>query len=175
LTEGVVRTLQVNAARMWAALEGGFCQATDLAEYVMLTCALDYRTAYQVVGLAVRTAHESGLRGIDLDGAMIDAAAQRYAGRSLGLAGTDLSGVLDPRRIVETRTAVGGAAPDVVEGMAVSCSKRAAELLGAASTSRAAFAAAENALLALASTVATGTDKADSDHAGPERERSDDR
>ena len=38
LTTGVVRTLQVNAARMWAALECGFCQATDLAEYVMQTC-----------------------------------------------------------------------------------------------------------------------------------------
>jgi argininosuccinate lyase len=58
LTEGVVRTLEVNTARMWAALEAGFCQATDLAEYVMLTCGLDYRTAYQVVGVAVRTAHD---------------------------------------------------------------------------------------------------------------------
>ena len=82
LTNGVVRTLQVNVARMWAALEAGFCQATDLAEYVMLTCGLDYRTAYQVVGVAVRTAHEAGLRGIDLDGQMLDAAAQQYAGRA---------------------------------------------------------------------------------------------
>ncbi len=156
LTDGVVRTLQVNAARMWAALETGFCQATDLAEYVMLTCGLDYRTAYQVVGVAVRTAHEAGLRGIDLDGRMIDAAAQRYAGRSLGLTGKDLSDVLDPRRIVATRTAAGGAAPEVVSGMAASCSQQAAELLAEARARRASFRAAERALVGTAEAVAGG-------------------
>ena len=62
---------------MWAALESGFSQATDLAEYVMQTCDLDYRTAYQVVGVAVRAAHAAGLRGLDLDGARLDAAAER--------------------------------------------------------------------------------------------------
>jgi argininosuccinate lyase len=128
LTEGVVRTLQVNGARMWAALEGGFSQATDLAEYVMQACDLDYRTAYQVVGVAVRAASAAGLRGLDLDGARLDAAAQEQTGRPLGLTGTDLTQVLDPRRIVETRTAAGGAAPPVVEGMAADCRRAAHEL-----------------------------------------------
>ena len=154
LTDGVVRTLEVNVPRMWAALEAGFCQATDLAEYVMLTCRLDYRTAYQVVGVAVRSAHEAGLRGIDLDGAMIDAAAQQYTGRTLGLAGTDLSEVLDPRRIVATRTAVGGAAPEVVEAMAASCSEQAARLLATARASRGDFARAERTLLEAAAALA---------------------
>ena len=98
----------------------------------MLTCGLDYRTAYQVVGVAVRTAHEAGLRGIDLDGQMLDAAAQQYAGRSLGLTGTDLSEVLDPRRIVATRTAVGGAAPEVVQRWPTSCSEQAGRADGRA-------------------------------------------
>ncbi|MDQ1617954.1 MAG: argininosuccinate lyase [Actinomycetota bacterium] len=174
LTEGVVRTLEVNTARMWAALEAGFCQATDLAEYVMLTCGLDYRTAYQVVGVAVRTAHEAGLRGIDLDGEMIDAAAQRYAGRTLGLAGADLTEVLDPRRIVETRTAVGGAAPGVVEKMASSCSDEAAELLGLARTSRAGFAEAQQALLDAAAALSSGPQSAGPGHPGPRQEAPDD-
>ena len=163
LTDGVVRTLQVNVPRMWAALEAGFCQATDLAEYVMQTCGLDYRTAYQVVGVAVRTAHEAGLRGIDLDGEMIDAAALQYAGRALGLAGMDLSEVLDPRRIVATRTATGGAAPEVVGAMAASCSEQAAELRDRARASRASFAEAERSLLAAASALAAGPDRKDPD------------
>jgi len=154
LTNGVVRTLQVNVARMWAALEAGFCQATDLAEYVMLTCGLDYRTAYQVVGVAVRTAHEAGLRGIDLDGQMLDAAAQQYAGRPIGLTGVDLSEVLDPRRIVATRTAVGGAAPEVVQAMAASCAEQAGQLRAVARANSAAFAEAERALLAVAAELA---------------------
>ena len=49
LSQGVVRTLEVNAARMSAALEAGFSQATDIAEYVMQACGIDYRTAYRVV------------------------------------------------------------------------------------------------------------------------------
>src|SRR5256886_4191173 len=44
LSTGVVRTLQVNAERMRAALDSGFSQATDLAEYIMQSCAIDYRS-----------------------------------------------------------------------------------------------------------------------------------
>ena len=43
---------------------------------------------------------------------------RRMIGRTIGLTGRDLSEVLDPRRIVATRTAAGGAAPPVVDGMA---------------------------------------------------------
>ena len=154
LTSGVVRTLAVNDARMWRALESGFCQATDLAEYVMQTCGLDYRTAYQVVGIAVRTASAEGLRGIDLDGARLDAAAKEYDGRVLGLAGTDLTEVLDPRHIVETRTAAGGAAPPVVEGMAADCARQAGELRVAARTTRDAFTRATAQLLDTAAAAA---------------------
>ena len=154
LTNGVVRTLAVNNARMWRALESGFCQATDLAEYVMQRCGLDYRTAYQVVGIAVRTANAEGLRGIDLDGARLDAAATEYDGRVLGLAGTDLTDVLDPRHIVETRTAAGGAAPPVVEGMATDCARQAGELRVAARTTRDAFTLATARLLDAAAAAA---------------------
>ena len=80
LMTGVVRTLQVNADRMRAALDAGFSQATDLAEYIMQTCGVDYRSAYQVVGRAVRQASAAGLRGVDIDGAMLDAAAAEVTG-----------------------------------------------------------------------------------------------
>jgi argininosuccinate lyase len=156
LTDGVIRTLQVNTARMWSALENGFCQATDLAEYVMQTCDLDYRTAYQVVGVAVRKANAAGLRGIDIDGAMLDEAALEQAGRSVGLTGTDLTDVLDPRHIVETRTATGGAAPPVVEQMAQDCRDQAQQLRALAQGRREGFHAAERDLLSTARALATG-------------------
>ncbi len=146
LTNGVIRTLAVNRERMWQALESGFSQATDLTEYVMQTCGVDYRTAYQVVGIAVRAAHEAGLRGLELDGEQLDAAAVAFNGRPLGLTGADLTEVLDPRHMVETRTATGGAAPPVVEAMAASCSAQAADLVVLARQAREAFAKAETAL-----------------------------
>jgi argininosuccinate lyase len=157
----VVRTLQVNTERMWRALESGFSQSTDLAEYVMQTCAVDYRTAYQVVGLAVRRASAAGLRGIDLDGASLDEAAREYTGRPIGLAGRDLAEVLDPRHIVATRTAAGGAAPPVVEGMAASCLERARELRELAEHRRTAFQAADRRLLEAAATLATAVPEED--------------
>jgi argininosuccinate lyase len=103
---------------MWQALCSGFSQATDLAEYVMQTCGIDYRSAYLLVGAAVRKASREGLRGVDLAGEMLDEAAEETIGHGLGLAGRDLSEVLDPRAIVLTRTSVGGAAPSVVRRMA---------------------------------------------------------
>jgi argininosuccinate lyase len=115
---------------------------------VMQTCAVDYRTAYEVVGTAVRMANAAGLRGIDLDGAMLDAAAIEYRGRPLGLTGHDLGEVLDPRAVVETRTALGGAAPHVVEQMAGDCIERAERLRAVAHARRDAFRRAEQELIA---------------------------
>jgi argininosuccinate lyase len=157
LSEGVARTMQVNADRMWLALESGFCQATDLAEYVMQSCGLDYRTAYQIVGAAVRSAHAEGLRGVDLDGERLDTAAEEYCGRRLGLAGADLTQVLDPRHIVETRTAAGGAAPPVVEAMAHDCARQAVELRATARARGEAFAESRRAVLEAASAVVAAT------------------
>jgi argininosuccinate lyase len=148
LTAGVIRTLTVNEDKMWGALESGFSQATDLAEYIMQTCGVDYRTAYQVVGIAVRRASREGLRGIDLDGARLDAAAREHSpALSLGLSATDLTEILDPRRIVETRTLAGGAAPSVVEEMATGCLEQSRALQSRARSRREAIATAEMDLL----------------------------
>lgn len=156
LTAGVVRTLSVNADRMWSALESGFCQATDLAEFIMQTCHVDYRTAYQIVGIAVRDASRVGLRGIDLTAERLQTAADQHAGISLGLNGRDLTDVLDPRHIVETRTLAGGAAPDVVARMAADCRDR-ARRLGQRAESRAAdFEKSETELIALATALIEG-------------------
>jgi argininosuccinate lyase len=117
---------------------------------------VDYRSAYLVVGRAVREAGRQGLRGLDLTGTMLDEAAREVLGRTLGLAGRDLGEVLDPRAIVLTRTASGGAAPAVVRQMAGTCSLAAAELEAAASGQALAFREAEDDLLNRAREVAHG-------------------
>jgi argininosuccinate lyase len=68
--------------------------------------------------------------------------------------------VLDPRRIVATRTATGGAAPPVVEGMAAGCGRQAEELLDLARRRRSGFRAVERQLLDRATAVAAGTEGA---------------
>jgi argininosuccinate lyase len=150
LTSGVVRTLEVNTGRMADVLESGFCQATDLAEYVMQVCGIDYRTAYRVVGHAVRQASSAGLRGIDIDGALLDDSAAAITGQPLGLAGRDLSAVLDPGQIVASRTALGGAAPAEVVRMAQRAAADAAGLAAQARQWRDTYRAAEERLVATA-------------------------
>ncbi|HEX2119749.1 MAG TPA: lyase family protein, partial [Acidimicrobiales bacterium] len=155
LMSGVVRTLQVNVSRMADALTSGFTQATDLAEHIVTVCRIDYRTAYLIVGRTVREAAAKGLRGVDITGEMLDNASAQLQGRPLGLAGHDLSSVLDPRLIVLTRSAMGGAAPHAVESMVDSCRAEAAALHAEAEKRRAAFDASEQSLLAAARRIAT--------------------
>jgi len=151
LMAGVVAGLRVNAAAMYSALQTGYSQATDLAEFVMQRAGVDYRTAYDVVGATVRRASREGVPGLGITGEMLDAAAVEVRGAALGLTGRDLHAVLDPASIVRTRSTRGGAAPQVVRGMARECLAAARAAAAAASARRAAFATAEQCLLDAAS------------------------
>ena len=125
LMTGVVRTLRVNADRMRAELDAGYTQATDLTDYIVQACDVDYRSAYIVVGNTVREASRRGIAGKDITGELLDETAFAETGRSWGLTGRDLSGVLDPMSIVATRSATGGAAPSAVATMVAHCQDRA--------------------------------------------------
>lgn len=153
LTAGVIATLQVNSARMWQALESGFSQSTDLAEFIMQTCAVDYRTAYQIVGIAVRKASRDGIRGVDLTVGRLQDAAAEYNGSRLDIDDIDLAPVLDPRGIVETRVLAGGAAPQVVADMAERCRQQGEALLDEADRRRAAIRTSESGLINLATAL----------------------
>lgn len=157
LMSGVVRTMTVNADRMWEELEGGFCQATDLAEYVMLTAGVDYRTAYHVVGNTVRAASRQGLRGIDITTELLDDIAEEICGQRFGLDQQKLSEVLDPRNIVRTRTAAGGAAPDMVARMADRYQGDAEELIAQSDHHLNGFSTTENELIERAQTLIDST------------------
>lgn len=150
LMRGVVATLSVNHERMEEALVSGFSQATDLAEHVTERGGIDYRSAYYIAGTAVQWAAQRGLDGTQIDGELLDLAAQRVIGRTLGFSDEELSTMLDPGAIVRQRVVTGGAAPDVVDQMASECRTRAATLRAQAAARTRAFDAAERALFATA-------------------------
>ena len=155
LMTGVVRTLRVNADRMREELDRGYTQATDLAEYLVQTCGVDYRTAYLVVGNTVRAASRAGVPGAGITGEMIDAAALAHTGEAWGLAGEDLSSVLDPGRIVESRQAEGGAAPAALARMVSGLRADLADLAATVSGRTAVFDRAERDLLQAAREAAS--------------------
>jgi argininosuccinate lyase len=150
LMAGVTAGLTANPERMYEALESGFSQAADLAEHLMTERQVDYRTAYEIVGVCVRGAAAAGLRGIDITGKMLDEAAVEVTGEPLGVAGLDLTEVLDPRAVVRSRTTQGGAEPSVVRAMAVAAATAARLSAELAVARREAFDAAEDALLRIA-------------------------
>ncbi len=148
LTRGVIDTLDFNGERMAEALSGGFSQATDLADHLMTECGLDYRTAYRVAGGAVKAAAADGRRGLDITVDDLAAAAVERTGAPVVVDPADLAAVLDPRRIVASRLATGGAAAGPVGSMVDDVRTQAGLLVTAASEREAAFAEAEAALRA---------------------------
>jgi argininosuccinate lyase len=156
LMGGVLRTLRVNPRRMREELDRGYTQATDLAEHLVELVGVDYRTAYVVVGNVVREAARAGIPGSAITGAMIDAAAEAHTGRTWGLADHDLAPLLDPRAIVATRTAEGGAAPSAIAAMVAQLRERLTELDARARERAERHRAAEEALLVTARAAAAG-------------------
>jgi argininosuccinate lyase len=145
LMAGVVDGLEVDSGRMRAALDNGFSQASDLAEFLMLHAGLDYRSAYDIVGACVRRASAEGLRGIDLTVDHVVAAAAELGVADLTVLGAAaLAAALDPETIVRSRGTRGGAAPEVVRGMAKDCESAAHSALSTVRARRAAWDAAES-------------------------------
>jgi argininosuccinate lyase len=146
LMAGVVETLEVDEVRLREQLVGGFSQATDLADELMLRFGLDYRRSYEVVGRAVRALADEGRAAVDLTPADLDAAARDVLGRSLAIESADLADVLDPAAIVATRVALGGAAPSAVDAMVDELEVRQQAVVDTARARLAQFAAAESRL-----------------------------
>jgi argininosuccinate lyase len=114
LMAGVVADLTVNAEVMRRRAGQDYIGATDLAEAIMVAGGHSARTAHRIVGRAVRLAIE---RDIPLDAALLDEAAQAVVERPLGLSDTFVAESVDPRRIVDSRTTIGGAAARPVRAM----------------------------------------------------------
>jgi argininosuccinate lyase len=164
LMAGVMRTLRVNADRMREILDAGYTQATDLAEFIVQTCDVDYRSAYVVVGNAVREASRLGLTGRQLTGRLLDEVATKETGQAWGLTDQDLADVLDPMSVVTTRSATGGAAPAAVEAMIGHCRADTTDLSARVNERRAAVRAATTLLLARVQAVLAETEEV---HEGP--------
>ena len=108
LGTAIVSSLEVHRERLGADAGSHFTGAADLAEHLVVTAALDYRTAYQVVGNAVARAVADGrvrLVEDDLGEAWRELIGDR---RPPAL---DIDRLTDPGEIVASRDVLGGSAP----------------------------------------------------------------
>ncbi|MBF8281402.1 MAG: argininosuccinate lyase [Anaerolineales bacterium] len=121
LMADVLRGLAVNADLAARRASEHFIGATDLAEVIMLNCGLDYKTAHDLVGRAVRAALESGETTLTTDLIRAAAAETRHAASLQSLTPEIIAEALDPARIVAARTGPGGAAEAPVAKMIAEC------------------------------------------------------
>lgn len=148
LTAGVVSTLQVNEHAMSDALQRGYGQATDIAEFAVQRLALDYRSAHTVVGLAITAAAAAGIASTDMTGAMLDAAARGAGMPPWHISASELAGIVNPRNIVKSRAMTGGTATSAMTTMVNDATRLAGELANRVTRHRAHLSDATSALLA---------------------------
>jgi argininosuccinate lyase len=154
LTTGVVRDLRVDADRMRSTLDAGFSHAADLAELLMERFGADYRTAHRVVGRAIHDQREARSA---LDSPALARASAEVVGQSWLLDDAELHAAIDPRALVYSRTALGGAAPSSVAPMLARIRQRADELRAEVEARRLAIDRAESAVRLRAAELADGT------------------
>ncbi len=104
IAAGVVRTLEVNPARMAAALDDAML-ATDLADYLVRK-GVPFRQSHHLVGAVVRRAEELGVPLNALELSEYRAVHQAFA--------EDVYEVFDFERSVAARAVEGGTAPSAV-------------------------------------------------------------
>ena len=102
-TLGMVRDLRANAPAMRRATDLGFATATDLADWLVRTLDMPFRSAHHTTGAVVRLAEERGCRLDQLDLASMQSIEPRIT--------EAVFEALDPSRSVASRTSFGGTAP----------------------------------------------------------------
>jgi argininosuccinate lyase len=148
----VVRTLVIERNALAAAAGGHFTGAADLAEELVLSTGLDYRSAYRVVGHAVAAAMQGGRSSLTADD--LARAGAEILGRTVDLAPELVAVASDPARIVAGRTALGGSSPDRVREHSQALTRRAEQATQWRSERRAHAAQVEQNLVAAAKTLA---------------------
>jgi argininosuccinate lyase len=103
---GMVVDMEPDAARMRLAASAGHATATDLADWLVRTLGMPFREAHHVTGRIVAAADAAGTT---LDAVPL-AAMQKIEPRIT----KDVHSVLSVERSVESRTSLGGTAPDNV-------------------------------------------------------------
>ena len=114
-TIGMVRDLQPDRARMREAAGRGYATATDLADWLVRVAGLPFRQAHHATGRIVQRAEALG-RGL----AELPLAELQQVEPAITAAIYD---VLDPERSVNSRTSLGGTAPERVR-MAVAAARK---------------------------------------------------
>ncbi len=104
---GMMKTLRVNEDVLKERSTAGFTTATELADTLVRSAGIPFRTAHGIIGMLTKTGEEPTLD-------VLDRISSEFIGEKLsakGLTSEDIRLALDPVSNVEKRKIIGGPAP----------------------------------------------------------------
>jgi argininosuccinate lyase len=107
MAQGMISTMEIKKENLESALDKGFMTATELADTIVRTTGIPFRTAHHIVGSCARAGKTPTLSDIDdlslkiLNGKLSDR----------GLSEKDIREALDPVVNIKKRSVLGGPAP----------------------------------------------------------------
>ncbi|MBT3378977.1 MAG: hypothetical protein HN742_02380 [Lentisphaerae bacterium] len=113
----VLPTMIVHKERMLTMAREGYSCSTELANQLVRTQALDYRTAHEVVHRFVVASAKQSIPSREADLAVFQEAAEAVTGKQLEVDQPTLRNWLDPVHFVSVTNSRGGVAPDEVARM----------------------------------------------------------
>jgi argininosuccinate lyase len=123
ILDGCLSSAKYNAERLEGRSGAGFSTATELADSLVRTIGLPFRTAHRIVGKLASQKERPTIQ--DLDAAAFEVGKIRPS--QLGFTPEMLSSALDPKASIQLRSGIGGPAPSETKRMA---SNRLAKVAG---------------------------------------------
>jgi argininosuccinate lyase len=113
----VVGTMDVNRELLLERAKGSFATVTELADTLVRTERLSFRTAHHIVSRVVKEAVRQGLRADQISLDLVNQAAETVIGGKLKLTAEELRQALDPVHFVAIRSLPGGPSPTEMRRM----------------------------------------------------------
>lgn len=107
----VVGTLDVDKNRLRQRAEESYASITELADTLVRSRNLGFRTAHSVASRVVNMAMKENLLANQIRAEIVNKAAEEVVGHSLNLTDAEVSAAMDPTHFVEIRDLPGGPAP----------------------------------------------------------------
>lgn len=119
LFKAVLRAAEFNLERSLSKCQSGEITLTELADWLVRSHQLPFRTAHRIVsqvgeGLRERPARRQGESQSQRVTALLQVASERITGKAITISPGRISSILDPVHFVQTRRVFGGPSPQVV-------------------------------------------------------------
>lgn len=107
MAQGMISTMKLKKENLESALDNGFMTATELADTIVRTTGIPFRTAHHIVGSCARSAKTPTIS--DIDDLSLKILNEKLSNR--GLSEKDIREALDPVGNIKKRSVQGGPAP----------------------------------------------------------------